>query len=75
MARTAVSAGGQDRRKAEDLSKSGVSEDVALERGRDLVAGKLEQTLLMVDDQEDGVLLVKPVVGKRKSCATTKQHS
>ena len=57
---TCFGTGSQDGRQVEHFSNGGVAYDVILEYIRLHVAGHLEQSNLMVDDQQDDVVLVNP---------------
>lgn len=39
-------------------------QDAALVRRRDLIASELEQAFLVVNDEQDRIVLVEPVVGE-----------
>lgn len=60
---TVLGGGGQDDGEVEDLGQRGVGEHgVAVEGGVE-VAGKVEEALLHVDDEQHGVVLVQSLPG------------
>ncbi|MNW05928.1 hypothetical protein D3C71_2022540 [compost metagenome] len=57
-----LEAGGEDGRQVEELGQVSQGQDVVLERIRLDVADQREQTSLVVDQQDSGVVFVQAVV-------------
>jgi hypothetical protein len=54
----------QNSRQVEDLPQLGMRKDVALHRRSVLVPRELVETLLVIDDKQDGLVLVDTLVGE-----------
>ena len=68
MQHTPLSRGGEDGGEVEDLAQLGVGQDVLLVDRGVLVTDEVEETLLVVNDEEDGLVLVKTLVLEGRHC-------
>ena len=68
---TLIRAAREDGGEVEHLGELGVREDVVLELDGVEVPGKLEQALLVVDDEEHRVVLVDPLIRESRPYDTS----